>query len=177
MAGHRRNSLRLHGYDYASAGAYFVTVCSADRVPLFGEIKDDRVVLTPFGHIVSDRWHQAVTQVHGSEPDEFIVMADHFHAIVWLNTGVTTSSQNTVGANDYPPFASHRAHLRSLVRTFKAAVTTAINTERNTPGNKVWQRNYYDRVIRDERELNSARKYVRFNVDKCLMMRETSARR
>ena len=63
------------------------------------------------------------------------------------------------------------------MRSFKGAVTTAINTACDTPGRPVWQRGYYDRVIRDERELDAAREYVRFNVQKCLMMRETSASR
>lgn len=175
MAGHRRNSLRLHGYDYASVGAYFVTVCTADRLPLFGVIQDDEVVLSEFGNSLSDIWQQIAEQQPGIELDEFIVMPDHFHAIVWLNAGVTSDKRNTVGANDYPPFASQPAHLRFLVRTFKAAVTAATNTARNTPGQPVWQRNYYDRAIRDERELDAARAYVRFNVEKCLMIRETSA--
>ena len=169
MAGHRRNSLRLQGYDYASAGAYFVTVCAADRLPLFGMIEDGLVVLTRFGNIVSDDWQRSATQQQSVELDEFIVMPDHFHDIVWLNTG------NSVGANDYPPCLNKPAHLRLLMRSFKGAVTTAINTVRNTPGRPVLQRGYHDRVIRDDRELDSARRYVRFNVEKCLMMREAPA--
>lgn len=84
---------------------------------------------------------------------------------------------NTVGAADYPPFAGQSKDLSALIRSFKGAVTTAINTARNTPGRTVWQRGYYDRVVRDERELNAAREYVQFNVQKCLMMRGTAAQR
>ena len=152
-----------------SAGAYFVTVCTADRLPLFGKIEDGHVILTRFGNALSDNWKQAVTKMDGSELDEFIVMPDHFHAVVWLN------SEQAVGAADYPPFDSQPTDLSALIRRFKGTVTTAINTTRNAPARPVFQRGYYDRVIRDERELDAARQYVRFNVEKCLMMRKTSA--
>ena len=172
MTGNRRNSLRRHGYDYASPGAYFVTACTADRLPLFGKIEDGHMALTRFGNIVSDNWQRVVTLRPDTELDEFIVMPDHFHAIVWLNAGL-----HTVGAADYPPFAGQSKDLSALIRSFKGAVTTAINTALNMPGHPVWQRGYYDRVVRDERELNAAREYVQFNVQKCLMMRGTAAQR
>lgn len=102
-------------------------------------------------------------------------MPDHVHAIAWLNIADGPDNLHPVGADSYPPTARQPADLKSLMRGFKGAVATAINTERNTPGRPIWQRGYFDRVIRSERGLDAARLYVRFNVEKCLMIREVHA--
>ncbi len=127
-----------------------------------------------YGHIVETQWQQSVSMFDRVEMDEFIVMPDHFHAIMWLDSGNGDSDDFIVGADWYPPNTGQRSGLSSFIRSFKGAVTSEINTARDTPGRPIWQRGYYDRVIRDDRELDAARSYVRFNVQKCLMMRERS---
>lgn len=119
MTGNRRNSLRLHGYDYASAGAYFVTACTADRLHLFGKIEDAHVMLTRAGNIVSDNWQRVITLRPDAELDEFIVMPDHFHAIVWLNIGAGADRHHIVGAADYPPFAGQAKELERVDAQFQ----------------------------------------------------------
>jgi putative transposase len=96
---HHRRSIRLKGYDYSHAGAYFITVCTHDRKYIFGKIENGKMILNDFGNIVTDEW-------------------------------------------------------------MKSAVTKRINEIRNTPGAKLWQRNYYEHIIRNENEINRIRQYI-----------------
>ena len=81
---HQRHSLRLVDYDYASAGAYFVTVCTHDRQCLFGEIVASKMILNEFGQIARDQWHQLAVRFENIELDAFIVMPDHIHGIIFI---------------------------------------------------------------------------------------------
>ena len=95
----RRNSLRLPGYDYdyAAAGAYFVTACTATRAPLFGALRDSGLALTEYGRTVEMEWQRTVTMWRGAALDEFIVMPDHVHAIAWLNIADGPDNLHPVG--------------------------------------------------------------------------------
>ena len=121
---------------------------------------------------MESQWQQSISMFDRVGINEFIVMPDHFHAIVWLGSGNSDSGDFIVGADWYPPNAGQRSCLSSFILGFKGAVTSEINTASDSPGRPIWQRGYYDRVIRDDRKLDAARNYVRFNVQKCLMMRK-----
>lgn len=155
---HDRRSIRLPGYDYRQAGAYFVTVVTHQRECLFGGIADGEMRVDGYGEVVRDEWLRSAQIRREIELDAFVVMPNHLHGIVVIRD---------VGAHGRAPLplAPHRPprSLGSFVAGFKSAVTKRINTMRRTPGLPVWQRNYWERVIRDERELDRVRQYIAEN--------------
>ena len=136
---HRR-SIRLKGYDYTSPGAYFVTVCTYKRECIFDvqELRD----------VVEETWLQIPFHVPNARTDEFVIMPNHVHGILWI-------LKTQVGAQPAAPLPGITARrpavtpgsLAAIVRSFKSAVTKRVNEVRPTSGAPVWQRNYYERVI------------------------------
>lgn len=159
---HHRRSLRLPGYDYAQVGAYFITVCAQDRACIFGEVVDGEMRLNQAGRMVHDEWLRTEAIRSEVRLDVFQVMPNHFHAIVMItgqapSTGVTPDG---VGAHGRAPLRRAPKSLGSLVAGFKSAVTKNVNQMRGTPGQRLWQRNYYEHVIRHDRELDATRQYI-----------------
>ncbi len=158
---HRR-SIRLNGYDYSGAGAYFVTICTRDRECLFGDVVNGEVRLNDLGSMVEQEWLQTPGLRPQVELDAYVVMPNHFHAILLIedsrrgvlqyaptnNKGALRSPSQTVGA---------------MVRGFKSSATKRINEIRKTPALPVWQRNYYEHIIRDKGDLNKIREYIIHN--------------
>jgi putative transposase len=155
---HHRQTIRLPEYDYRQVGAYFITLCAHQHVPLFGEIVDGEMHLNDYGHIVLDEWMETAIIRPGVFLDDFIVMPNHFHAIVLLSS--------SVGAHSRAPSAGGTSlsrvpkSLGSLVAGFKAIVTKRINLRRAAPGTSVWQRSYYEHIIRDDDGLQRIRQYI-----------------
>ncbi len=167
---HRRKSIRLQGYDYSQAGAYFITVCTHNRVPLFGEIVDGVMVLNTAGQIVEKCWCAIPEHFPQVTLDEFVVMPNHVHGIITIGT--------TVGANDYLPQPSDETPTQSnetpqplqhgtsrtigsMVRGFKIGVTRWFRA--NTDIHAVWQRNYYEHIIRHEDAYLKIAEYIQTN--------------
>lgn len=148
---HHRRSVRLKGYDYRQGGAYFVTICVHNRECLLGTVTDGTVDLNPFGEAVEAAWQWLAEQYSYISLDAWIVMHNHFHAIIQI------SDDPNVGASHETPL---RKPLGQLMGAFKTVSTKHVNHLRNTPGLVLWQRNYYERVIRDETELNAIREYI-----------------
>ncbi|MDD5090167.1 MAG: hypothetical protein PHQ23_04545 [Candidatus Wallbacteria bacterium] len=122
--------------------------------------------MNQFGMVVRDEWIKTPGMRCEIAIDEYIVMPDHFHAIVWI----TRENDHSVGANGRSPLHGEKSGIRmaprslsSLMAGFKSVVTKRINAIRNTPGIPVWQRNYYDRIIRNELELKRIREYIANN--------------
>jgi len=157
-AKHRRRSIRLREYDYAQAGAYFVTICTQHRECLFGEVVDGQARLSMPGEVVAAEWLRSARIRGEIELDAFVVMPNHVHGIVVIRD---------VGAHGRAPLPSppHRPprSLGSFVAGFKSAATKRINAIRGTPGLPGWQRNYYEHVIRDEDDLDRVRRYIAEN--------------
>ena len=168
---HRRKSIRLQGYDYSQAGAYFITVCTHNRVPLFGEIVDGVMVLNTAGQIVEKCWCAIPEHFPQVTLDEFVVMPNHVH-------GIITVGANNVGANDYLPLPSNETPIQSnepprplqhgtsrtigsMVRGFKIGVTRWFRA--NTDIHAVWQRNYYEHIIRNEDAYLAIAEYIQTN--------------
>ena len=153
---HRRHSIRLQGYDYSEVGGYFVTICTQARQRLFGKIVGGSVRLVPAGRMTSQSWQELPAKFPQIELDEFIVMPDHFHGILiipglWPNTPEGQTNRSVP--------------LGSMIQWFKTMTTNRYIRgveESAWPrfSKKVWQRNYYEHVIRDEEELNQCRKYI-----------------
>ena len=162
---HHRRSIRLPGYDYRQAGAYFVTLCAYGRECLFGDIVDGSVVLSAFGAIAEEEWLRSAEIRKEMALDAFVVMPNHLHGVVWIRgeevaaTAGRTSRQSA-GGNGKPEGLHGLRSLGAFVSGFKAATTRRINLERAAPGTPVWQRNYYEHVIRKDDSLESIRRYI-----------------
>ncbi|MDO8670444.1 MAG: hypothetical protein Q7O66_03325 [Dehalococcoidia bacterium] len=188
---HHRRSLRLRGDDYSQEGAYFVTIAAQGRQRLFGQIVDGNTTLNRYGDIVREEWERSALIRTEIQLDEFVVMPNHLHGIVMISSPadrqpneITSSYEpvarpegpqnkamtaNTVGATGRTPLPVNRPtgmrprSLGSLVTGFQSASTKRINTLRGTPGTTIWQRNYYEHVIRNEQSLQELRSYVETN--------------
>lgn len=165
---HHRKSIRLRGYDYASAGAYFITICTHQRQCLFGEIINGAMQLSKYGTIAATEWVRSAGIRQEIELGEWVVMPNHFHGIVFIQETKNNRAQDTENRAQNMERAQSLAPLRgrkpkslsTLVAGFKMAVTTQINCDRDTPKNPVWQRNYYENIIRDEIIFEKIREYV-----------------
>jgi len=159
---HERKSIRSRDYDYSSEGMYFMTICTKARACLFGDIRDGEVQLNRFGKIMYECWNDLPNHYANVELDTYVIMPNHFHGIILLVNGIGSNSVANVGAGLKP--APTKCHaLPEIVRGFKTFSSRRINADRNTPGTSVWQRNYYERVIRHEEELFETRKYIQEN--------------
>ena len=161
---HHRHSVRLQGHDYAQNGAYFVTICGHDRECLFGDIVGETMQLNAWGEIAQEEWLRTPLIRKEVELDLFIVMPNHFHGIVVIRDDVGAHG----GAPLQPTLQSgslQRApkSLSSLMAGFKSATTKRVNMLRDMPGAPVWQRSFYDRIIRNEEAMNKARQYIENN--------------
>lgn len=151
----RRRSIRLKGYDYRQPGAYFVTICTHRGASLFGEVIDGQVVLNAIGRIALDSWEWLATQYDYVDLDEYVIMPNHMHGILMITVDGRGSSR-TASTNTRKP-------LGRLIGAFKTVSTKSTNQLRNTPGQPVWQRNYYEHVIRSNNALNRIRAYIHYN--------------
>jgi REP element-mobilizing transposase RayT len=158
---HHRRSIRLKEYDYTQNGAYFVTIVTYQRKPLFGEIVDGVMKLNEWGEIARREWFKTAELRPYVElyEDEFVVMPNHTHGIIW-NDGALQRNART-GADE----KSHvdAGSLGAIVRAYKSAVTYAINAARQTRGMVVWHRNYHEHIIRDDADLKRIRDYIANN--------------
>lgn len=154
---HHRRSIRLKGYDYAQAGAYFLTLCTKDRACLFGDIVDDLMLLNVAGMVVDECWKAIPSHFPHVALDAFVVMPNHIHGVLRIG--------DTVGAKDISPLPSRclgtANTIGSVIRGFKIGVTKWMRA--NSDIHDIWQRNYYEHVIRDESSLNRIREYIADN--------------
>jgi REP element-mobilizing transposase RayT len=162
-----RKAIRLKGYDYSQAGGYFVTIVARGRECLFGEIVGREMRLNPLGEIVNEEWLRSTEIRREIALDAFVVMPNHIHGIVFIH-------DNPVGATGrsplLPPYdTSHYPHgpapksLGAFVAGFKSSVTKRINLLYNAPGAPVWQRNYYEHIIRDQPDYERIANYIATN--------------
>jgi REP element-mobilizing transposase RayT len=160
---HHRRSIRLKGYDYAQAGAYFVTVCTKDRACLFGDVVDGEMRSNEFGQIAEWTWHDLPNHVPAIVLDTFVIMPNHVHGIILicerddLNVGAGSEPAPTEPA--CTTIGKHHG-LPEIIRQFKTFSAKRINKIRETPGLPVWQRNYYEHIIRNEESLHRIRQYI-----------------
>ncbi len=142
LATHKRHSLRLPGYDYASSGAYAVTVRNWNSHRWL----EDPAAQT----IVEETWLALPTRFEGVTRDDFVIMPDHIHLIIWINASIKGS----------PSLSTIMGAYKSLTSVQWLDLMKGRGNAR--PG-FFWQRNYYERIVRDECELEQARLYVRNN--------------
>jgi hypothetical protein len=168
---HQRRSIRLQGFDYAHSGAYFVTVCSHGRECLFGEFVDGVVELNEAGKVVVEVLQSLSAHFPHVDVSDYVVMPNHLHAIVNIAGGDVGAKQEVSASPVFdgkdkkgnadakgkagealalPLRGTVAGSLGAIVQNFKSVSSRRINKLRNSPGALVWQRNYYERVIRNE---------------------------
>lgn len=168
----RRKALRLAEYDYTTPGAYFVTICVQDKRPILGKIIEEKLHHSEVGEKVNEVWHNLPNHYGNIELDEFIVMPNHVHGIIWIID--TSPLPETVGAGLRPAqpdreglrpsltFAG-RHGLPEIVKAFKSFSAREINKTIEDQGRFSWQRSYHDHVIRNEEDLYQHRAYIHNN--------------
>jgi REP element-mobilizing transposase RayT len=194
---HHRRSIRLKGYDYRQAGAYFVTVCTQDRSFLFGKVVHGEMRLNEAGKMVHDIWNDLPAFYPGVEPDAFIVMPNHIHGIIILVGAGPRACPNPdprvcpnpdpracpaqrsigVGPRAYPGQPQEMGQpqgvaptmgLPDVIHRFKTMTTNRYADGVKRFGwkpfhRRLWQRNYYEHIIRNEESLNRIREYILTN--------------
>lgn len=172
---HHRRSIRLKEYDYSQNGAYFVTICVQNRECLFGEIVDGEMVLNDAGEIIKTEWEKLPQQFSNIELDVFAVMPNHFHGIVMIQ------NENNVGVplvgtqNDGQPqlqtgqpqgiAPTGKNTIGDIIGAFKSLTTNeyihGVKTKKFPPFEKrIWQRNYHEHIIRNEKSLETIQNYI-----------------
>lgn len=169
---HKRKSIRLKRYDYSQAGLYFITICVQNRECLFGRIENDEMILNDAGQAANQCWLAIPEHFPNTVLHEHIVMPNHVHGIVELteNDNLTNASNN-VGVENFQPLQEKRNEfqkmiprsLGSIVKGFKIGVTKWF---RHTmpgdfqPERPVWQRNYYEHIIRNQQSYETISNYI-----------------
>ncbi len=186
---HRR-SIRLKHFDYSQVGAYFVTLCAFNRECLFGGLMGGKMGVNTYGQIVEQEWLRTANLRQNVQLDSFVVMPNHFHGIIVItDVGATRRVAHTEFTHQidppgdrpgWPAWATHRVaptgysngpvtecsngpapgSVGAIIGQFKSIVTKRINQLRQAPCLPVWQRNYYEHVIRNESDLNEIRQYI-----------------
>jgi len=175
---HKRKSIRLKRFDYASEAFYFITMCTQDRIHLFGEIIDNELILNDCGKVANQCWLDIPNHFPHAKLHEFVIMPNHIHGIIEIveNMGIHKNLNSTsnflnsiwlVGEKNFSPqlteFKSPVKTIGSIVRGFKIGVTKWIRNEYPdsfTKNRSVWQRDYFDRIIRDQMEFDRIEKYI-----------------
>ena len=166
-AKHRRRSIRLPESDYSEPGGYFVTICAAGRKNPFGKAESGRVWLNTLGEIVRECWLAIPEHFSNANLKEFIVMPNHMHGIVVLGVGARYIVPSDGAARKTESFQKPtRATIPTIVRTFKAAVTRMAGGRLGKRGGQIWQRNYFEHVLRDGQEYAHAGRYILENPQK-----------
>lgn len=148
-----RRSIRLQGYDYSSPGAYFVTICTQNRTALFGEVQDDSMTLNPAGQMIMEIYLEIQSKFPNVKTDQVICMPDHIHFILFL-TSSNRSSHDGI-----------QAKLPNVIQWFKTVTTNKYirgvqQSDWPSFPRKLWQRSYYEHIIRDQSTLNQIRQYI-----------------
>jgi putative transposase len=160
---HHRRSIRLQGYDYAQEGAYYVTIVTWRRDFLFGEIVNKEMMLSERGQIADACWREIPNHFPHVELGAYVVMPNHMHGIIIITNDRRGAIYRapTDDANIERFGKPVKGSLPTIIRTYKAAVTRLIGRELNETG--IWQRNYYEHIIRNEQDLQNKTDYIESN--------------
>ena len=166
-----RQSLRLKHYDYSWAGAYFVTIVTQNRVCRFGTIQRETMELSPAGKMLKSVWADLPKRFPSIALDAYIVMPNHFHALVVFPAPLLNTLQHPSPAEQKVPTrgtATERPTLGTIIGAWKSLTTmdyiVGVKTQNWLPFvNHLWQRNYYEHIVRDEDDLARIRYYIETN--------------
>ena len=171
-----RQSTRLKTYDYSLEGSYFITIVTQDRLHLFGKIENSQMILNTVGEIVEQEWENSIQLRSNISLGEFIIMPDHMHMILTIDHQIFNDKDSQEWEHSTPKSPSQT--IGAIIRGFKGACTKKINLFFNSTGelqfaptdelqfaptyykNKIWQRNYYDHIIRNQADYNRIEQYI-----------------
>lgn len=154
---HHRRSIRLKEYDYTQPGGYFITIVAYQRATLFGKIVNGEIQLNALGIIADECWRAIPDHFPNVELGAFVVMPNHVHGILAINEDVDANASTSTEQFQKPVPGS----IPTIVRSYKSAVTRRIGREHNATG--IWQRNYYEHVIRNQTEWDRIHRYIEAN--------------
>ncbi len=166
-----RKRNRLREWDYSTPHWYYVTICTKNHHKWFGEIIEGNMVLNENGEIVKLTWYDLPNHNSHVTLDEFVIMPNHIHGIIIINNAKdynvgadsksVLTSDATINRTGLEPVPTQKYHgIPEIIRQFKGFSTRRINARRNTPGQTIWQRSYYDHIIRNEKSLYKIRQYI-----------------
>ena len=166
-----RNSLRLNDFDYSQIGAYFVTICTKNRQCLFGKIQHGTMQSSPFGRVASAQWQQLPYRFPYLEFGEWVIMPNHIHGILVI-TGRGEASQDKRScspelliedASPLRPNGTTPGSVGAIIQIYKSITSRKISTQAKNLKRSVWQRNYFEHIIRNEREFLAISNYILTN--------------
>lgn len=174
---HHRKSIRLKGYDYSQEGAYFITICCQDRACLFGKITNGEMILNEMGIIAHNEWIKTTEIRQNVKLDVFVIMPNHIHGIIVLGRGESNSPEYTRDSTEHEnsgefdsPLRSPSKNIGAIIRGYKSSVTKQIRMLNENGGDlpnlipiTVWQRNYYEHIIRNEQSYQTISNYIMNN--------------
>lgn len=176
---YRNESARAQWWNYANDGAYFITICAANREWIFGEIAHNEMHLSPIGEIVYQEWNISFDMRAELFCDTFVIMPNHIHAILRIDNGfagthgivgtqgrasLQTPEQTPPPTNTGVAYRSPKS-ISSFVAGFKSAATKRINEYRGTPTIPVWQTRFHDHIIRNDAEYQRIYNYIETNIE------------
>ena len=181
---HHRQSFRLDGYDYAQEGAYFVTICTQDKISYWSAIENEKVCLSPSGAMVMKWWKELAHKFPSVHLDEFVIMPNHVHGIIMIEavlrgrpsnldvgTALCGRPSGEDGFKEETNKSSVSPTLGAIVDWFKTMTTNEYIrgvkqlSWPSFPG-KLWQRNYFEHIIRDEKSYDKIRAYIATNPER-----------
>jgi len=190
---HKRQSTRLKGYDYSKEGNYFLTICCQDKECLFGDVVNGKMILNNIGEVVNECWLKIPNHFPKVKLKEYVIMPNHIHGIIELINDEKSVSNNTAVENlrvinlkaeneqllNFIPIKNSIIQnnfqkctprsIGSIIKGFKIGVTKWIRDKNNFEPiliESVWQRNYHEHIIRDNREYEKIVKYIINNPSK-----------
>ncbi|MES2798646.1 MAG: transposase [Bacteroidota bacterium] len=153
----QRKTIRLKNFDYSKDCYYFITICCKDRLPLFGKVINEEMILNEAGKFAEKCWMNIPKHFQNAIIHEFVIMPDHIHGIIELTIRAENIQPRRV--NQFQKLIP--GSIGSIVKGFKIGVTKWFRY--NTKIEMVWQRNYYENVIRDQRAFDNISKYIKDN--------------
>lgn len=162
-----RHSIRLEGFDYSQEGVYFITICVQGRRVLLGDIRQGTILLSYLGEIVKSEWLRLPQRFGNLVLDEFVIMPNHIHGIIIINRRGESCIRpdDSMGDHQDRPYGTATNSIGRIIQAYKS-----ITTNKNILGVKkndwrpfprrLWQRNYYDHIIRNDDDLNDIREYI-----------------
>lgn len=177
---YRRQSFRLQGYDYRNEGMYFVTICTKDRLPFFGKIVDNQMILSDIGQIVHDNWYKIPQFSPHIVLDEFVVMPNHIHGILAIISPVASvaslhcvpslqcnDATNTTKNQFMSDISPKSGSISRVLNSYKgacsknvASLQSVASLHCNDATTFAWQSKFHDRIIRNEQELYRIQNYI-----------------
>jgi putative transposase len=160
----KRKSTRLGEYDYSQSGWYFITVCTKNRTKWLGDVVDEKMVLNAYGKVARDRWLWLARQYDYLKLDEFIIMPNLMHGIMVIENDIVCTRKDNPKVVPTVPMAIYNRRYSLLSKSVNAYKTTSSKSiHQNGLMDFIWQRSFYDHIIRDEESPGSIREYIIYN--------------